>query len=385
MKNNLLIKCTIFLASFVICISLLEGALWLGHFFVKYEAQDQGFFHSKNPNSNPQYVSTRYKKDTINILTMGDSYTFGGWGKQSESYPSLMQDLFNNKQDLGYKVNVVNNGMCERTSTHILDSLEHAISLNSPNVLILLVGAANRFSPSLNSEASDSIFKNSRVLKLMKMMNIYFQDMRSSKKLQRDSLSLSPRADRLSYLLNQLDTGKFKANDYELGEQLIRTFELQSHYSAKDVSAILLKILNRNSHWSGKEKELVKVQIEKFKKFEKIDEQYSLVLDRDFEEIIKITTKYDVKLILATYPVEFVAANDIIRAKAKKYNLPLVDHFQKFQLLIKDDGNDRKNWLEDNDHATKKGHEVMAKSTFKLLGEYIELNKKTLLLHGWED
>jgi lysophospholipase L1-like esterase len=363
---------------------MLEGILWLGHYFVKYEAQDQGFYHSQNPDKNPQYVSTRYKKDTINVLTMGDSYTFGGWGKQDESYPSLLQGLFN-KQKLDYKVNIVNNGMCERTSTHILNSLEHAISLNSPNILILLVGAANRFSPGLNSEVSNSIFKKSRTLKLLKMMKIYIQDLQMKKKVGQKPLVLSSRADRLSYLLNQLDIGKFKANDYELSEQLVRTFELQSHYSAKDVSTILLDIIKRNPQWTGKEKALVQAQVEKFKKFEKIDENYSKVLDRDFEEIIRITNKYGVKLVLATYPLEFVAANSVIRSKSKKYNLPLVDHFKTFDDLSKKEGYKREKWLEDNDHATKAGHEVMAKNTHDLLGSLIEKNKKELLLHGWED
>jgi lysophospholipase L1-like esterase len=98
------------------------------------------------------FKSKRYERSgelqdiPLKILTLGDSFTFGGLVKENETYPRQLEDLIKKKTKI-QNIDVINGGMCERTSRDILNSLPIAINLHNPDYIILLVGAANRFTP----------------------------------------------------------------------------------------------------------------------------------------------------------------------------------------------------------------------------------------------
>jgi lysophospholipase L1-like esterase len=93
----------------------------------------------------PPYLFYRWDKDIINILALGDSFTFGGSGRYDAAYPSQLAHLL--ARDYPGLTIVTNNGVCEYTSRDVLNNLSGAITLNHPDIILLLVGSANLFDP----------------------------------------------------------------------------------------------------------------------------------------------------------------------------------------------------------------------------------------------
>lgn len=71
------------------------------------------------------------------------------------------------------------------------------------------------------------------------------------------------------------------------------------------------------------------------------------------------------RVILQTYPVEYAAANRALKEAAKRHGFVLVDNTQGFAELIRRDG--REPYLEDNDHLTPEGYDILAQNVFAAL------------------
>jgi lysophospholipase L1-like esterase len=102
---------------------------------------------NKNRVSEPSKSLTLEKSDLhgeqIKILTLGDSVTFGGWGLAENSYPAVLSELLDESNKGKY--HVTNNGMCGNTSTSVLNDFNNYIKVHRPNIIVLLIGAANRY------------------------------------------------------------------------------------------------------------------------------------------------------------------------------------------------------------------------------------------------
>lgn len=78
-------------------------------------------------------------KDNLTIACFGDSYTYGGLGLRSTSYPAYLNNLCKS-------ANVENKGVCESNSTQVLNDIKKYIKTNKiPNIAIVLVGASNKY------------------------------------------------------------------------------------------------------------------------------------------------------------------------------------------------------------------------------------------------
>lgn len=153
-----------------ICICVFSLIFFLG--LLEIGLRLAGYLYSSNRISSKKEATllTQTKKN-YSILCIGDSYTFGGEGNLKDSYPSQLQRMLDSK-NYNRIYNVVNAGACELDSKHLLLRLPGFIQAYKPEVVILLVGAANRFNLG-DSNLHEGIIKNIiRDLRIYKMARI---------------------------------------------------------------------------------------------------------------------------------------------------------------------------------------------------------------------
>ncbi|MBT3583798.1 MAG: hypothetical protein HN509_02735 [Halobacteriovoraceae bacterium] len=151
----------------------------------------------------------------------------------------------------------------------------------------------------------------------------------------------------------------------------LQIFQIQSKFSASDI----LKILN-----STKEHRPSVVDFEYFKEFYELVsnwEEVSLNVDRArllaWEKIVVLCREKKVKLVVMNYPSDYRSANSIIYQIANKFKLPLVDNNKNFSKLVKQHG--RAKYLDDDDHFTPLGYQLMAKDVFSILSPLLGESK----------
>jgi len=135
--TTLKVKILISLCSLVFFLGLLElGLRATGHFLI-----------SKRLNETTQ-PSGGFTYDTFTILCLGDSFTFGGLVWEYETYPARLEKLLNTDPRTAGKgrwFRVINQGVCDHNSHQVRKALPRWLDKHNPDLVILLVGAANRF------------------------------------------------------------------------------------------------------------------------------------------------------------------------------------------------------------------------------------------------
>ena len=111
-----------------------------------------------------QHNIEKTNTDNVSIVCFGDSYTFGGLGLKSTSYPSYLNDLCK-------FANVENRGVCEYNSTQVLNNIKKYIETNNiPDILIVLVGSSNKYNcygmNKINFYQKFRIYKIFQIIKL---------------------------------------------------------------------------------------------------------------------------------------------------------------------------------------------------------------------------
>ena len=108
------------------------------------------------------------------ILSIGDSYTFGGLNKLSETYPYFLEKKIT-KANYYKNPLVINGGICEYNSKQVLIRLPGWIEKYKPNMVILLVGAADRYNfagYSFRERNIKSMLYNLRIYKMVKIISL---------------------------------------------------------------------------------------------------------------------------------------------------------------------------------------------------------------------
>lgn len=166
--KKLLIGFAFFLISSLFSIVIAE-------FFLHVSATAIRRIQTKTANTT-EWSSARRSKEVINIVALGDSYTFGGFGKNHDTYPNELSRLFlkNGQQN----ISVANQGVCEYTSKQILEPLQDTLLFSHADILLLLVGSADLFDPTpLTNELlsiSENLEKDFRSLKIYKVIRYLF-------------------------------------------------------------------------------------------------------------------------------------------------------------------------------------------------------------------
>jgi lysophospholipase L1-like esterase len=202
--------------SLLLSLAALEGALRLGGKILTRLRQEETQPMSWDSGRNP--------KEVINILALGDSFTFGGLSQNRKSYPSQLAVILS-RQHPGL-TNITNNGVCEFTSRQVLNALPTAITLNRPDMILLLVGAANLFDPYPYADEImplyaqyDNFFRRLRIYKLLRYC--YFEITEITERIKRNAAKArQPQymAADIGFSSNERDR-LFKLNAGQLGEQ----------------------------------------------------------------------------------------------------------------------------------------------------------------------
>jgi len=121
-------------------------------------------------------VSAREGKDTIKILCLGDSFTFGVGAPKGFSYPEQLQKMLDNYS--AGKYIVYNEGIVGQNSSCVLKDLENNVYKYMPDIVIVLIGCNN------SSNFVDSnyfLFKDKSLKTYLCRIDAFLSRMRSYK------------------------------------------------------------------------------------------------------------------------------------------------------------------------------------------------------------
>ena len=146
---------------------------------------------------------------------------------------------------------------------------------------------------------------------------------------------------------------------------MVQAYQVQSKFTAEEVLETLRKSearhpgLSENVHF----RHFVKIlsdrdEMDAFVNAKRVD---------TWSEIAGLAKERGIRLYLQNYPVAYKSANEMIRRVAKEHGLPLVDNRAYFKDLIAREG--RAKYLEDDDHLTPLGYEMLAKNVFSTIRE----------------
>lgn len=141
-------------------------------------------------------------KTAVKVLTLGDSVTFGGWGIAEKSYPSFLNELLSSAPGTS-NYTVVNNGMCGNTTRTVLKNLDSLLEFHKPDIIVLLIGAANRyrFQEYDLSTDSENFFEQLRIVKVLsfiqrelriKLINFIYKNPKTNSNVEKMWITYNP-------------------------------------------------------------------------------------------------------------------------------------------------------------------------------------------------
>tara|TARA_Y100000590_G_scaffold323369_1_gene366461 strand:- start:188526 stop:189896 length:1371 start_codon:yes stop_codon:yes gene_type:complete len=147
--------------------------------------------------------------------------------------------------------------------------------------------------------------------------------------------------------------------------RLVQTYQIQSRYESSDIKDLLDKIISKSP-------EVEKfINFKEFKemtlKWEEVDKNIQEERNKSWDKIVKLVKDNKVELVLMNYPTEYVSANETLKRVAKENQLVFIDNFEYFKPLIEKYG--RSKILEDDDHFTPFGYELLAKHIFSKINQ----------------
>jgi len=146
---------------------------------------------------------------------------------------------------------------------------------------------------------------------------------------------------------------------------LFQLYQLQSKYTADDILPQLERTRAAHPHLA---------LVERFSQLHEtlsngelidalVDERRLAAWDR----IVSLCRAKGIRVLLQNYPSDYRSANGMIAQVAQKYDLPLIDHHALFAGPSEEHGRNR--YLEDDDHCTPEGYEMMAKAVYDRIKE----------------
>ncbi len=134
-KIPLYIKLLFSFLSLLFFLSLLEFGLW---------AYGRMVFEPE-PEFRTDETSVSSTQHSVKVMAVGDSFTHGGLVEGHETYTAHMRQQLK-AQNVDH-VQVMNKGICELNSHELLKRYPRMLEKYNPDVVVLLVGATNRFNP----------------------------------------------------------------------------------------------------------------------------------------------------------------------------------------------------------------------------------------------
>ncbi len=373
------------------------------------------------------------KRDTnsIRILCLGDSFTFGSGAKPGYSYPEQLEQLLNkdNQRQKFIVYNYTGHSSCPGlNSSRLLKILDENITKYQPHIIIVLIGMHNRWnlidsnyflftnhSWKLYLYRLDSLLTRLRIYKLLKItignLKYKFFKNNTTQKVIIEEIRENPGAEvhlRLAEQYNSysgnhsLAIEEYKKvldldpdNDKAYA-RLGRIYENQNKY---EMAAVQFKkalqinpnnLLARNRLWNvyfkqGK-KELALKELEEYLRIYPQNEglrcilRFGLPSVEIFEddELQNKLLKYDLEGIVKTclyrnvIPIlltyPYASPRDKIRMEvAKKYKIPFIDIASVFKRLRLSEGYREQDYFSQDGHCNENGYRIMAEEIYKVL------------------
>jgi lysophospholipase L1-like esterase len=399
------------LPSIVIFLLLFEIALRVSG--VVYARYHQPESYSASPSA---------KENGLNILCVGDSFTFGLGTSAENSYPAQLERLLRGKNLLG--VRVINGGRLGFTSSLLLKNVQADINRYRPAVIIVLIGMNNYWNLKDSSyfllyrdglsfgERLDSLVGGFRVYKMLKIGWLNFK---SKTKKSKDNISaITAKITDISAIDRELaeghgDSALEKLQEISLREknnywahltlayiwnskknfglakkELWLAIHFVDAWDENFLDQVLVRVSQFDDAVINRENELINLKAylqdrlaeTQRKKFcSIIDARISFlkhhavfehVLAYDLKETIRLAKKNHVAVVLQTYPGW--ADNDIIRSACSARHTPLVDNESAFR--------ERSKYRTTTDlfvpdgHCTAYGYGIIAENVYRALVEH---------------
>lgn len=358
-------------------------------------------------------IFSRFKKEvgTYDVLCLGDSFTFGESVEVEDTYPARLQKILNdNYPEQSFRV--INAGVCERNSSQVLQNLPKKIRYYQPDLIILLVGASNRFNfigfdkeKTIYSKLKDAVY-GLRVYKMLKIiaLNLKFRILiwnlkqnddpeacellsgrtlrnainpnrdiweeaadvkhdlihyldkigktEEASKLFRKSLEVDPNSDLFEHQIYEFCDDIYNENiSYEYN-QLLMDFqkELKNNPDLKD-DRLFMNII------------LFFQNLQKADNEEKNDQR----LREDLKKIVDICLENNIKIVIQDYPSPYLnlIADRALKDIAVEHSISLVENGKIFGKLVKE--GKKEDYLKGDGHCTPLGYRVMAENVYEVI------------------
>lgn len=144
---------------------------------------------------------------------------------------------------------------------------------------------------------------------------------------------------------------------------LVKAYEFQNQYNAKDINHFLKSIARQHEELS--DDPTFQKYLELFANEEQIQERIYAWFDADLDRIVQLCRENNIQLIVQSYPYPYTAVNEYLQKFAEEHALSFIDHYRIFQALP-----NTTDYFVDSDHCTVEGHRLMAQNIF----EYFKQN-----------
>ncbi len=146
---------------------------------------------------------------------------------------------------------------------------------------------------------------------------------------------------------------------------LVKAYEFQNRYSARDINHFLKDIAKRHPQLNNDA--TFRQYLELFGDKESMHTKIMAWLTKDYEQILKLCRDNNIRLIIQNYPYPYDYVNKHIAEFADQNEIPFVDQRKVFEGL----GQPEKYFI-DSDHCTVEGHRVMAQNVKSKILEMIK-------------
>ncbi len=351
------------------------------------------------------------------ILTVGDSYTYGGNVSWEDSYPYRLWLKFRGEMP-GKNIAVINEGHCEFNSRQVLAELGGYLDKYRPDIVVALTGSSDKWNLiSFNREDANLVFRtgdeyesylNSYACEEPRMSPAdFFREMRVFKMGRTVFLNLQER-----FILNRraLKTARlimdgkapgateeeidsavkavYYASKYEAGLdlalKLLRSVKTGSDYYEKDLSYYYLLAWSfsfQNKYGADYVlAELKSIQKDRpefasnktfmaymgfFMNKEKLERELDARLERNLDAMAALCREKGVKLVLLNYPRSYTAVNARLADAARRNGLRFIDNYPVFEKLTAKSG--RAKYFIGDDHCSPAGYEILADNVYEAL------------------
>lgn len=374
------------------------------------------------------------QKNSIRILCLGDSFTWGLGALPGKSYPMQLKELLS--ENCNRPVEVYNAGVPGFTSSLVLKRLNEDINKYNPDFLVIMVGSNNKW----NLEDSNYFLLRKRSLnhlnyferflskmKVYKLIKIWYLTIRQKKlysltkntaiSIKPDSVTACERGlvlfDKAQYKSAEeyfdkallLDPHNYIAymrkaemlvtrKNYDLAKDALnKAVVLVNYYDIRDINffyrtltAVLvntdeqirmvrkLKLLtNEYVNDANKKKRFQEILTSQEELLEDVS-LYEKILIYDLNQIVVLAQQKNIRVILQTYPCGN-NANIAIKKVSQEYALPLVDNERIFREKGKYMNIEELFVSMYDHHCNVRGYRLIAEGIYNVLAHYNYLPK----------